>query len=161
MESATQMLRRAVELDSSKKYSEAKVCYEEGVEILLKLLPVVAEEALKNQIRLKISSYMKRAEELKTFIAKNKTDGKFHERIEIKDNQRGCSYCTLFSKYIDNNLTNVFINDAYIRSHHQVLNLLRFCELLLKKAKNLKCIKIVTGNFFFPISYIFPHCALV
>ncbi|XP_065664948.1 MIT domain-containing protein 1 [Hydra vulgaris] len=146
MESATQMLKRAVELDSNKKYSEAKVCYEEGLEMLLKMLPAVTEEALKNQIRIKVSAYMKRAEELKEFIAKNKSDGKFHERIEIKDSQRGCSYCNLFSKYIDANLTSVFINDAYIRSHHQIFNLLRFCELLVKKAKNLKSLKVLTGQ---------------
>ena len=146
MEAATQMLKRAVELDTSKKYSESKVCYEEGIEMLLKTLTKMSDENAKKMIRLKIDAYMKRAEELKKFVKQLKKDGKFHEKIEIENNQRGCSYGTLFAKYIDDSLTVVEIKDAYIRSHHQILNLLRFCELLLRKAKNLKIINVLTGK---------------
>ncbi|XP_066915355.1 MIT domain-containing protein 1-like [Clytia hemisphaerica] len=146
MEAATQMLKRAVELDTSKKYSESKICYEEGIEMLLKTLTKMTDENAKKVIRQKIDGYMKRAEELKKFVKKLKKDGKFHEKIEIENNQRGCSYGSLFSKFIDDNLTVVEIKDAYIRSHHQILNLLRFCELLLRKAKNLNAINITTGS---------------
>ena len=146
MESATQMLKRAVEFDASKKYSEAKVCYEEGIEMLLKSLHALTDQNTKTAVRLKIENYMKRAEELKTFVKKLKKDGKFHEKIEIENNQRGCSYNTIFSKFIDDNLTEVIVKDAYIRSHHQILNLLRFSELLVRKARNLKKIILITGK---------------
>ena len=148
MESATQMLKRAVELDSLKQYSEAKVCYEEGIEMLLKSLHTLNDLKMKIVVRQKIESYMKRAEELKTFVKKMKKDGKFHEKIEIENNQIGCSYNAIFSKYIDMDLTEVIVKDAYIRSHHQILNLLRFTELLVRKAKNFKTIILITGKFF-------------
>ena len=96
---------------------------------------------------------MKRAEELKSFIQKYKKTGKFHEKIEIKNNQRGCSYTSLFSKYINEKLTEVEVYDAYIRSHRQILNLLRFCELLLRKAKNWKKLLLVTGKLVFLTSF--------
>ena len=82
------MLKRAVELDQRESYREAKVCYEEGIELLIKSLQNISDENSKLQIRQKISTYMKRAEELKSFIQKYKKTGKFHEKIEIKNNQR-------------------------------------------------------------------------
>ena len=68
MDGATQMLKRAVELDSGQKFSEAKVCYEEGIELLMKHLKTSTNESMKTQVRGKITSYMKRAEELKEHI---------------------------------------------------------------------------------------------
>lgn len=153
MDGASQMLKRAVELDQRESYREAKVCYEEGIELLIKSLQNISDENSKLQIRQKISTYMKRAEELKSFIQKYKKTGKFHEKIEIKNNQRGCSYTSLFSKYINEKLTEVEVYDAYIRSHRQILNLLRFCELLLRKAKNWKKLLLVTGKLVFLTSF--------
>jgi len=146
MDAASQMLKRAVEFDGKQSYCEAKVCYEEGIELLIKSIQNITDEAAKKQIRQKITSYMKRAEELKSHIKVQKKVGKFHERIEIKNNQLECSYTSLFSKYLNDLLTEVEIYDAYIRSHHQILNLVRFSELLLRKAKNLKKINITTGR---------------
>jgi len=147
MDAATQMLKRAVELDSMKKYSEARVCYEEGIEVLIKSLQTISDAKTKKVIREKINSYMNRAEELKIHVKSIKKDGKFHEKIEIENNQRGCSYNSMFSKYINENLTEVVIKDAYIRGHHQILNLLRFCEFLLRKAKNFKRLHVTTGIY--------------
>lgn len=146
MNAATQMLKRAVELDNNKKYSEAKISYEEGIELLIKSVSTLPDETAKAQIRNKIAEYMKRGEELKQHIQKHKASGKFHETIKIKNGQIGCSYSTLFSKYIDEKLNCVTIQDAYIRSHHQLLNLLRFCELLVKRGKSLRNITVITGR---------------
>jgi len=44
MEAATQMLRRAVELDGLQKFREAKICYEEGIELLMKELKGIQDE---------------------------------------------------------------------------------------------------------------------
>ncbi len=38
MEAAKDLLRRAVELDSADKYSEALICYEEGIQNILRAL---------------------------------------------------------------------------------------------------------------------------
>jgi len=55
------------------------------------------------------------------------------EVIRIKKDQIGCSYETVFGKYIDINVQRIEIEDPYIRTTHQVYNLLRFCELVIKK----------------------------
>ena len=38
MEAATDLLKRAVELDSAGKHSEALICYEEGIQNLLRAM---------------------------------------------------------------------------------------------------------------------------
>ena len=38
MEAAKDLLKRAVELDKSEKYSEALICYEEGIQNLLRAM---------------------------------------------------------------------------------------------------------------------------
>lgn len=38
MEAAKDLLRRAVELDSAQKFSEALICYEEGIQNLLRAM---------------------------------------------------------------------------------------------------------------------------
>ena len=148
MEAAGQVLKRAVELDNEEKYSEALVCYQEGIDILFNSVKQSADDKFKANARLRLNEYMNRAEQLKEFVSNQKEVGKYHEKIELEAGQRGCSYSRLFSKYIDEKLTTVRIQDPYIRTHHQIMNLLRFCELLIKKAKNLNCIKLITtGNY--------------
>jgi len=144
MEAAGQVLKRAVELDNKEKFSEALVCYQEGIDILFNAVKQSSDDKFKANARQRLTEYMKRAEQLKEFVQNQKQVGRFHEKIEIKSGQRGCSYSRLFSKYIDEKLTKVTINDPYIRNHHQILNLLRFCELLVKKGKNLQSIKLIT-----------------
>lgn len=39
LQSAGDLLRRAVELDTAMKYSESLVCYEEGIQVLIRLMP--------------------------------------------------------------------------------------------------------------------------
>merc|ERR550534_2044824 len=49
-------------------------------------------------MRQKISTYMKRAEELKGFLTEQRKVGKLHARVDIKNGQVGFSYPTVFSK---------------------------------------------------------------
>lgn len=144
MEAAGKVLKRAVELDKEEKFSEALVCYQEGIDILFNSVKQSTDDRFKVNARQRLTEYMSRAEQLKAFVQNQREVGKYHEKIEIKAGQRGCSYSRLFSKYIDEKLTCVTINDPYIRSHHQILNLLRFCELLVKKGKKLSNIKLIT-----------------
>eukprot|EP00794_Sanderia_malayensis_P016833 gene16834-18531_t len=144
MEAAGKVLKRAVELDQQEKYPESLVCYQEGIDMLLASVKTSTDDKFRTNARLRITEYMSRAEQLKEFVKDQESVGKYHEKIEIKDGQCGCSYSRLFSKYIDDKLTGIVVHDPYIRTHHQTLNLLRFCELLVKKGKNLKSIKLIT-----------------
>ena len=39
MEAAKDLLKRAVELDNAQRYTEALICYEEGIQNLLRAMP--------------------------------------------------------------------------------------------------------------------------
>ena len=38
LQSASDLLKRAVELDTALKYSESLICYEEGIQMLIRLM---------------------------------------------------------------------------------------------------------------------------
>ena len=45
-----------------------------------------------------------------------------HEQIQIEDNATGFGMEKLFSRFMTEFLTEIEIEDPYIRSHHQVMN---------------------------------------
>ena len=65
--------------------------------------------------------------------------------VHIKAGDVGHSYETLFQKCLDGNVEWVEVQDPYIRARHQVLNMVRFCELLVKSCKKLREIRLMTG----------------
>ncbi|ESO88500.1 hypothetical protein LOTGIDRAFT_219231 [Lottia gigantea] len=144
--SAISLLTRAVELDSNKRYEEAVTCYQEGLQLLLEVLKGTKDESKKHRFRDKIQEYMSRAEELKTLVKQEKEDGKYHEQIHIDNGSKGNSYEKLFSRFFDNNVTSVEIEDPYIRSTHQIYNLLRFCELVVKLKCPVRTITLTTSR---------------
>ncbi|XP_060785622.1 MIT domain-containing protein 1 isoform X2 [Neoarius graeffei] len=73
-------------------------------------------------------------------------EGKYHEQIKIADSTTGFSYETLFKPYIKDGLTEVWVEDPYIRHVHQLYNFLRFCEMLLKAKCNVKKINLLTSQ---------------
>lgn len=87
---------------------------------------------------------MKRAEFIKRNINKLKEEGKYTEQLHIEDNSLEHSYDRVFGRFLDEDVSNVKIEDSYIRSFHQVQNLVRFCELVVKKCKNIKSIDLLT-----------------
>lgn len=144
--SAISVLKRAVELDQSSRFQESLVCYQEGIQLLLEVLKVVKDESKKGHYRGKIRGYMDRAEQIKVHINKMKDEGKYHEQIRIADSATGFSYETLFKPYIREGLTEVWVEDPYIRHVHQLYNFLRFCEMLLKANCNVKKINLLTSQ---------------
>lgn len=50
--------------------------------------------------------------------------GKYHEQIRIENNSTGHSYERLFGRFLDETLTGVIVEDPYIRSTHQVNELI-------------------------------------
>lgn len=68
------------------------------------------------------------------------SDGKYHEQIKIAEDATGYSYEALFKPYISSLLTEVWVEDPYIRHIHQVKTLFNvfapsFCLLTLSQLK--------------------------
>ena len=89
---------------------------------------------------------MNRAETLQKTIESAKKSGNFHEHVDIPADSVGHSYNALFGHFLDFEVSNVHMEDPYIRAHHQIVNFLRFCELVTKKCSNLKKIHLITGK---------------
>ncbi|XP_058478297.1 MIT domain-containing protein 1 [Solea solea] len=144
--SAIAVLKRAVELDQSSRYQESLVCYQEGISLLMDALKAVKDDSKRDYYRKKIKAYMDRAEQIKALVNQMKEDGKYHEQIKISEDATGYSYAVLFKPYISSSLSEVWVEDPYIRHTHQLYNFLRFCETLLKADCALKSVHLVTSQ---------------
>ncbi|XP_029386663.1 MIT domain-containing protein 1 isoform X2 [Echeneis naucrates] len=144
--SAISVLKRAVELDQAGRFQESLVCYQEGIQLLLDALKAVKEESKKGHYRDKIKGYMDRAEQIKVHVNQMKEEGKYHEQIRISEDATGYSYEALFKAYISSVLTEVWVEDPYIRHTHQLYNFVRFCEMLLKAPCKVKMIHLLTSQ---------------
>ncbi|XP_030057268.1 MIT domain-containing protein 1 isoform X2 [Microcaecilia unicolor] len=87
---------------------------------------------------------MDRAEQIKRHLEQEKEEGKYHNQIKIAENATGFSYDNLFKPYLNETLTEVWVEDPYIRQVHQLYNFLRFCEMLLKGPCKVKTIHLLT-----------------
>ncbi|XP_009441242.1 MIT domain-containing protein 1 isoform X2 [Pan troglodytes] len=116
---AATVLKRAVELDSESRYPQALVCYQEGIDLLLQVLKGTKDNTKRCNLREKISKYMDRAENIKKYLDQEKEDGKYHKQIKIEENATGFSYESLFREYLNETVTEVWIEDPYIRHTHQ------------------------------------------
>ncbi|XP_038939769.1 MIT domain-containing protein 1 isoform X2 [Rattus norvegicus] len=116
---AVAVLKRAVELDAESRYQQALVCYQEGIDMLLQVLKGTKESSKRSTLRTKISGYMDRAENIKKYLDQEKEDGKYHKQIKIEENATGFSYESLFREYLQETVTEVWIEDPYIRQTHQ------------------------------------------
>nr|ACO14620.1 MIT domain-containing protein 1 [Caligus clemensi] len=67
-----------------------------------------------------------------------------HTQIHIKSGAIGYTYENLFSKYLDNTVTKITIEDAYIQQHYQIVMFLRFCKMAVKYCLRLKSIHLTT-----------------
>ncbi|KAM3608089.1 uncharacterized protein V6R79_018951 [Siganus canaliculatus] len=142
--SAISVLKRAVELDQNSRFQESLVCYQEGIQLLMDVLKAVKDDSKRGRYRDKIKGYMDRAEQIKVHVNQMKEDGKYHEQIKIAEDATGYSYEALFKPYISSLLTEVWVEDPYIRHIHQLYNFLRFCEMLLKASCKVKKIHLLT-----------------
>lgn len=145
LESATKVLTRAVDLDNSHRYKEALVCYQEGTNLLMLALKKETDNSKKLALRQKLDKYLSRGEIIKPLV--QNLSEKHHERMEIKDNEKGFTYTKIFEKCLFGKLTEVRVEDPYIRTHHQIQNFVRFCELLAH-VSSMERIKLLTGLIF-------------
>ncbi|XP_052049009.1 MIT domain-containing protein 1 isoform X5 [Apodemus sylvaticus] len=89
---------------------------------------------------------MDRAETIKKCLDQEKEDGKYHKQIKIEENATGFSYESLFREYLHETVTEVWVEDPYIRQPHQLYNFLRFCEMLIKKPCKVRTIHLLTSR---------------
>ncbi|XP_025848253.1 MIT domain-containing protein 1 isoform X2 [Vulpes vulpes] len=113
------VLKRAMELDSDSRYQQALVCYQEGIDLLMQVLRGTKDDTKKRDLRKQISGYMDKAEIVKKYLDQEKEDGKYHKQIKIEENATGFSYESLFQQYLNETVTEVWIQDPYIRQIHQ------------------------------------------
>ncbi|XP_065783514.1 MIT domain-containing protein 1 isoform X1 [Muntiacus reevesi] len=142
---AVTVIKRALELDSESRYSQALVCYQEGIDLLLQVLKGTKDETKRCNLRKRISDYMDRAEHIKKYLDQEKEAGKYHKQIKIEENATGFSYESLFQEYLSETVTEVWIEDPYIRQTHQLYNFLRFCEMLVKRPCKVRTIHLLTS----------------
>nr|XP_006203943.1 MIT domain-containing protein 1 isoform X1 [Vicugna pacos] len=142
---AVAVIKRALELESESRYPQALVCYQEGIDLLLQVLKGTKDETKKCNLRKRISEYMDRAENIKKYLDQEKEAGKYHKQIKIEENATGFSYESLFQEYLNETVTEVWIEDPYIRHTHQLYNFLRFCEMLVKGPCKVKTIHLLTS----------------
>ncbi|NXJ96723.1 MITD1 protein, partial [Corythaixoides concolor] len=131
-------VKRAVELDLASRFQESLVCYQEGIDLLLQVVKATKDEAKKHRYRQKIS-------ELLFF-----SDGKYHKQIRIEENATGFGYEKLFQEYLTEIVSEVWVEDPYIRHVHQasrysLYNFLRFCEMLVKGPCKVRTIHLLTS----------------
>jgi len=63
---------------------------------------------------------MDRGEVVKRHIEQLKAAGNFREQMQIKEDDTGHSYNTIFSQFITSSVTSVQVDDPYISAPHQV-----------------------------------------
>ena len=143
---AITLLKRAVELDLGKRYTEALVCYKEGLQLLLEYIKTISDKEKKSKYRLKANEYMDRSEKVHEIVRQEKEKGKYNEQIKIQVDSTGYSYETIFGRFLDSSVSKITVEDPYIRAHHQIVNFLRFVELCVKKCDNLRSIELLTSS---------------
>lgn len=143
---AVSVLSRAVDLDRESRLPAALVCYQEGIQLLIDILKAIKDDAKKSHYRQKIEVYMERAEKIKQQVNIQKESGKYHEQLRIADNAVGFSYVKLFGPYLDETVSEVWVEDPYIRHIHQLYNLLRFCEMLIQGPCKVKKVNLLTSQ---------------
>ncbi|CAJ0919988.1 unnamed protein product, partial [Mesorhabditis belari] len=143
IDDARPIIQRAVQLDRAQHHEDAANAYMESVDVLLSALKLMDDtDKRKEQLRKTTAEYMSRAETifprrtLKVIEAKQR---------RITAGSVGHGYDRVFGNCLDDKLTKIEIFDAYVSAHHQVINFLRFCELVVSRAPNVKVIKLTTG----------------
>lgn len=145
MESAAgKILQRAVEMDKKEQYTMALVLYQEGLEILVNSIKETTDQTKKKHFKERAEQYMDRAERIKCLIEDKKSRGKYREQIKIENGSSGYGYGSVFGRFLDAGVTQIHIEDPYVRTFHQCQNLVRFCELAVQKCHSLSKIKLIT-----------------
>ncbi|NWQ80966.1 MITD1 protein, partial [Columbina picui] len=135
-------VKRAVELDLASRFQESLVCYQEGIDLLLQVVKGTGQGGGRAGEGRSGSPLLR-----PNFFS----DGKYHKQIRIENNATGFSYEKVFQEYLTEILSEVWVEDPYIRSLLnkitllQLYNFLRFCEMLVKGPCKVKTIHLLTS----------------
>ncbi|XP_067629988.1 MIT domain-containing protein 1-like [Eurosta solidaginis] len=141
---AKDILMRAVQCDQAGRILEAQNLYQDGIHILMDLLPGESDVAKKKVFYERIKEYIERAEQIKERIQKHVTRGELVTNIPIVENSVGNSYQSLFGAYLNADVKEVLIEEPYLHERHHFENLVTFLELLVKNCRHLKYVRLVT-----------------
>lgn len=142
---AVAVLKRAVELDQDHRWTEAMISYQNGLQLLMDVLKDMPGGKKRDAFRQKAGDYMDRAERLKRLIEDEKRRGQYREQIHIEANSTGHGYESLFGRFLDATVSEVTVEDPYIRATYQCNNFVRLCELLVRRCDNLRRIRLTTS----------------
>lgn len=78
------------------------------------------DPARKKHFHTRASEYMDRAERIKGLIEDGKSTGKYREHLKIEAGSVGYGYNTVFGRFLDGCVTQIHIEEPYIRAFHQV-----------------------------------------
>ncbi|CAL2036657.1 unnamed protein product [Caenorhabditis brenneri] len=143
LKKAGPILCDAVNDEKSGKFSRAIVRYKQGIELIaqaMRMMPLGSPD--RDKIMKNFANYVRRVAELEY---QNKTAAEV-DQYKIAANTIGHSYNKIFTRCCDAQLRMVHVQDAYIVAHHQLLNFVRFCELIVPLSVNLLVITLKTGE---------------
>ncbi|XP_045778638.1 MIT domain-containing protein 1-like isoform X3 [Maniola jurtina] len=117
---AIDIMKRAVDLDTEQRYTEALVSYQEGLQMLTEKIKGENDEDNKIYLRNKIEEHWNRVAAIKELIQERKQMGNYREQVHIKKDSTGHGYRNLFGRFLDKDVEYVLIEDPYIRTFHQL-----------------------------------------
>ncbi|CAC70132.1 MITD1 C-terminal phospholipase D-like domain-containing protein [Caenorhabditis elegans] len=143
LKKAGPILCDAVNDEKSGKVSRALLRYKNGIELIAEAMRTMPlESADRRKIMANFTDYVRKVADLEYL---NKTETTVEQR-KIAANSTGHSYARIFGKCCDDRLRMVHVQDAYISAHHQLVNFVRFCELVVPLSVNLLVITLRTGE---------------
>lgn len=89
---------------------------------------------------------MTQAEKLKASIQNWGSRGEIRDKIHITEGATNYGYDRIFGKYLTDDVEEILVEEPYVKDFYQVCNFLIFCELVLTKCRNIKCIKVTTNK---------------
>ncbi|XP_058456809.1 MIT domain-containing protein 1-like [Malaya genurostris] len=141
---AITLLTRAIEYDLNGRKLESLKLYEDGIEALLKESKAESDPKRKQHFQSKIMEYMNRAEQVKELVMRWRSRGEIRDKIHVVEGATGYNYERVFGKYFTDEVKEILIEEPYVREHHQLCNVVMFCELAVSNCRNLKFIKLLT-----------------
>lgn len=106
--------------------------------------PAEVDPKRKQHFQSKILEYMARAEQVKEQITRWRSRGEIRDKIHVVEGATGYSYGRVFGKYMTDEVKEIMIEEPYVREHHQLCNVVMFCELAVSSCKALKFVKLMT-----------------
>ncbi|XP_064539280.1 MIT domain-containing protein 1 [Drosophila montana] len=141
---AKALLIRAVECDQSGRILEAQTLYQDGIAQLMTFVSTEPDEVKRKGFLTRIKEYMDRADAIKARVNGQLMLGEVVTHLSIEENDTGYDYDQIFGKYMNDQTTEIMLEEPYLSQNYQYQNLVRFLELAVTNCKQLKYVRLVT-----------------